>query len=143
MQWTELFDCTHEPSNNQVKEFVGASFFDDLVDYLQEECKVKPKQFYSDCSMDNGIWKGWNVKYKKSGKSLCTIYPKQGHFLALLPIGSREMDEAALVVATCSDYTQKLYAQSASGYHGKSLAFEVQNQNIVDDMKKLIAVRKK
>ena len=23
------------------------------------------------------MWKGWNVKYQKSGKSLCTLYPKR------------------------------------------------------------------
>ena len=51
---------------------------------------VKPILSYSNCAMDKGIWKGWNVKYKKSGKALCTLYPKQGYFQALVVIGAKE-----------------------------------------------------
>ena len=141
MDWDELFDSANEPSDSQVKKFIGTSFFDDLDNYLTQDCKVKSKLSYSDCAMDNGIWKGWNVKYKKSGKSLCTIYPKQGYFLALLPIGFREMGEAEVVIPTCSPYTRNLFNQSISGHHGKSLAFDVQNISIVNDMKKLISIR--
>jgi hypothetical protein len=41
--------------------------------------------------MDNNIWRGWNIKYQKSGKSICTIYPQQGYFLALVPGKSFEV----------------------------------------------------
>ena len=46
---------------------------------------------YSNCAMDNNVWRGWNIKYQKSGKSLCTIYPQQGYFLALVPCKSFEV----------------------------------------------------
>lgn len=68
MLWNELFNDGHEPSNNQIKEYVDTPLWDDLADYLQQTYNVKPKLFYSSCSMDKGFWKGWNVKYKKVGK---------------------------------------------------------------------------
>ena len=62
--------------------------------------------------MDGGYWKGWNVKYKKSGKSLCTLYPKQGYILALMPVGLREMNEAELLMPSCTQYTRTLFEQA-------------------------------
>jgi len=91
--------------------------------------------------MQKGIWKGWNVKYKKNGKSLCTLYPKQRYILSLVPIRVREMNEAELLIPLCVEYTQNLFKQTDSGHNGKSLAFVVENENVLQDMKKLIALR--
>lgn len=30
------------------------------------------------------------MKYRKSGRSLCTLYPMDGHFVALVVIGEHE-----------------------------------------------------
>jgi len=141
INWSELWDKESEPSGSQIKEFIDTCLWDDLGNYLQQEYNVKPKLSYSGCSMDKGNWKGWNVKYKKSSKALCTLYPKRGYFLALLPIGLREMGEAEILISTCTEYTQNLFAQTVSGRNGKSLAFEVKSEDVLLDMKKLIAIR--
>jgi len=141
MQWSEIWDNGHEPTESQIQEFVDTPLWDNLTKYLQQTYNVKPKLFYSCCSMEKGLWKGWNVKYKKSGKSLCTLYPKQGYFLSLVPIGLREMNEAELLMSLCTEYTQNLFKQTASGHNGKSLAFDVKNESILNDMKNLIDLR--
>jgi len=84
----EVFTKENEPSEAEIKDFLGTeitALFCDLDEYLRENYKTKPKLAYSSCAMDNNIWRGWNIKYKKSGKSLCTIYPQQGYFLVLIP----------------------------------------------------------
>jgi len=84
----EVFDKEIQPTEVEIKDFVGTetfTLFADLDNHLRESYKVKPKLAYSNCKMDNNMWRGWNVKYQKSGKSLCTIYPQQGHFLVLIP----------------------------------------------------------
>ena len=81
----EVFNKENQPTDAEIKSFVGTELFSDLDNYLRESYKVKPKLAYSGCAMDNNIWRGWNIKYQKSGKSLCTIYPQQGYFLALVP----------------------------------------------------------
>ena len=141
MQWNELFDAAHTPSDSQIKEFTGTPLWDKLDSYLRQTYNIQPKLSYSNCAMDKGMWKGWNAKYKKSGKSLCTLYPKQGYFLALVPIGSRELHAAEMIMPLCTAYTQTLYKQAVSGYHGKSLAFDVKDEGIVDDIKRLTAIR--
>ena len=141
MQWNELFDNEHEPSNNQIKEFVETPLWEDLENFLKETYNVKPKLSHSKCAMDKGMWKGWNVKYQKSGKSLCTVYPKQGYILSLVPIGLREMTAAELLMPHCTEYTQNLFKETGVGKHGTSLAFVVENEDVLQDMKKLIELR--
>jgi len=140
-KWSERFDSEHKPLDSQIKEFTATSLWDDLTDYLQQNCSIKPKLSYSNCLMQEGAWKGWNVKYKKSGKSLCTLYPKQGYFVALIPIGTREIDEAEALMPLCTEYTQNLFKQTASGHSGKSLAVEVKSEDILRDAQNLIALR--
>ena len=141
MQWSELFSNGHEPLNNQIREFVDAPSWDDLAVHLQHTYNVQPKLFYSRCSMDEGFWKGWNVKYKKSGKSLCTLYPKRGWFVALVNVGAKESAKADLLIPHCDGYTQNLYGQTQSGASGKSLAINVTSESILHDVKELIALR--
>ena len=143
MQWSELFPKGREPSHNQIREFVDTRLWDRLTHDLEQTYGVQPKLFYSNCSMQNGMWAGWNVKYMKSGKALCTLYPKQGYFLSLVPIGLREMNEAELLMSSCTDYTRNLFGQTVAGHQGKSMAFEVKDDEILQDVIKLIALRKK
>jgi lincosamide nucleotidyltransferase A/C/D/E len=142
MKWNELFDREKEPSEIQIREYVNTPIFDDLDGYLQQTYKVKPKRAYSNCNMDNGMWKGWNVKYQKSGKSLCTLYPKQGHLQLLVPVGAREMSEAELLIPLCTEYTQELWKRSG-GADYKSMAFEVRDDSVLHDVKSLIDIRVK
>jgi len=84
----EVFSKESQPTEDEIKDFVGAeifTLFTDLDNHLREDYKIKPKLAYSSCAMDNNIWRGWNIKYQKSGKSYCTIYPQQEHFMVLIP----------------------------------------------------------
>jgi len=140
MQWHELFDREHEPSEAQIKEFVNTPLFDELDSYVRETFKVKPKLAYSGCSMDKSAWKGWNIKYQKSGKSLCTLYPKQGYLQLLVVIGARGLDEAELLMPLCTEYIQNLFAQS--DFHGsKYLGIELRDESVLQDVKSLIEIR--
>lgn len=141
MQWSELFDREHKPLDYQIEEFTGTPLWEVLTTYLQQTYSVQPELFHSSCSMKNGFWKGWNVKYKKSGKSLCTLYPKQDYFIALIPVSAREMVEAELLIPLCEEYTQELYRQTKFGAHGKSLPVAVTTEDILYDVKALIALR--
>ena len=94
----EFFIKEAQPTELEIREFVETGLFEDLDTYLRNTYNVKPKTAYSNCSMDNNIWRGWNVKYQKSGKSLCTIYPQKGYFLALVPGSSFEIRDSKAMI---------------------------------------------
>ncbi len=141
MLWNELYGKENEPTLTQISEFATTSLWGDLDEHLRTAYNVAPKLFYSGCSMDEGYWMGWIVKYRKSGKALCTLYPKQGYFAALIAIGEKEKAEAELLMPHCDAYTRELYAKTKAGATGKSLGIEVTSENILRDVKALIAIR--
>jgi AraC family transcriptional regulator len=142
MQWSELYSKENEPTDEQIQDFVATPLWGELADYLQQTYKVKPKIENSGCMMDKGVWKGWNFKYKKSGKSLCTLYPKQGYFLSLITIAEKDAAEADLIVPLCTDYVKELYHRAEFGKnYGKMLGIEVTSEEIMRDMKEFMALR--
>jgi len=61
--------------------------------------------------------KGWNVKYQKSGKSLCTLYPEQDSFTVLIVI-KLEMVDMIEVISTTYDPAVLEIVRSARPFNG-------------------------
>ena len=141
-EWNDLYDREHEPSEAQIKEYVNTPLFEELDSHLRQTYKVKPKVAYSGCKMDGGAWQGWNIKYQKSGKSLCTLYPKQGYLLLLITIGVRGVNEAELLMPMCTEYIQNLYKES--DFHGsKYFGIELRDEDVLRDVRNLVEIRAK
>ena len=142
MVWSELYGKGNQPTFEQIQEYVSAPLWDELTDYLQQTYNIKPRIEYSGCIMDKGAWKGWNVKYKKSGKSLCTLYPKQGYFLSLITIAEKDATEADMIVSSCTDYIRAMYHNTEFGKnYGKMMGIEVTSEEILRDMNEFMALR--
>lgn len=137
MQWSELYDNTHPPTDENIQEFINNNLWYNINTYLENTYRTPPKKTYSGCSMQ----RGWNIKYKKGGKSLCTLYPMKGYFIALVVIGMREMNEAELLMPLCTEYTQTLFKQTISGHSGKWMMLDVKSIDILNDVKGMIALR--
>ena len=133
----------NEPTAEQFNGYVQSPLWGELSNWLQQIYNIKPLPSFSNCNMDKGFWKGWHVKFKKSGKALCTLYPKDGHFYALVVVGEKESVEAELLIPMCCEYTQELYASVEACMGGKWLMFEVKNDDILRDIKELVIIRVK
>lgn len=137
MDWSTTFEKDNCPTEDQISSFIGNPLWNALNAHLKEKYSVQPKISYSACSMQ----KGWNIKYQKSGKSLCTLYPMDGFFIALVVVGAKESTEAELLMPFFSQYTQELYRQTTSFSGAKWLMMEIRNEDVVQDAQHLIALR--
>jgi len=137
INWHELYSGETTPTFGQVEDYIKSPLWQKLNNHLQQAYGIEPKMEYSRCSMQ----KGWNIKYKKSGKSLCTLYPMPGYFIALVVIGAKEMQEAEFLILSCSDYVQAVFASTQSGQGQKWLMLDVKNESTFEDVLKLIALR--
>ena len=120
-----------------ISKQLHSPLFDSLCSYLEETYQVKPVVEFSKCTMQYG----WNVKYKKGGRSLCTLYPQEGSFLALVVIGTREMAEAEILLPFLTEYVQQAFAETKTGMQQKWLMIEVKNTEVLEDVKQLVALR--
>lgn len=141
MKWNELFNEHLTPSGEDIKDYIGAAEpnWNELTGYIENAYGSKPRVEYSRCSAQPG----WNVKYKKSGKSLCTLYPMEGYFIALVVVGPKEQDEAeaAMEAGVFSDYVKEMYRKTSDSAMGRWLMIEVKNKSILNDIKILMDMR--
>jgi len=143
MNWHEVFDEDRIPSAEDIRVFLGEAktIWDDLAVYIEKTYQTKPKTAYSGCSAQPG----WNVKYKKSSKSLCTLYPMQNYFIALVVVGAKEEVEveATIEAGEFTAYVKELYQKTAFPAMGRWLMIEVRDREVLDDLKRLIEIRVK
>ena len=138
MDWNLLYSDKEPPSWEQIAEYINNPLWTVFNQRIQSAYHSDPRLEYSRCSMQAG----WNIKYKKSGRSLCTLYPMQGYFIALVVIGSRELTEAEYLMPLCSDYVQTVFRNTKTGNGQKWLMLEVREEPIMSDVFTLMNLRK-
>lgn len=137
MKWNELYPKTIQPSPVQISSYIHNSLWEDLCTHLETDYGVSPRIEHSICSGAPG----WNVKYKKGSRALCTLYPAEGYFTAMVSIGSKEAMEAELLLLACDEYTQTLYQNTQPFNGGRWLMIEVHTPSVLEDVKCLISLR--
>ncbi len=137
MQWYEWYGPDHPPAYGEISAFVNSPLWDQARAALESSFQVAPRLEYSGCSGQ----KGWNVKYKKSGRSLCTLYPMAGHFIALVVLGNREEANMPDVLPKLNVDTKALYQRTPFSLGGRWLMLKVTDEAALHDLISLVKLR--
>jgi hypothetical protein len=133
--WSQTYGMDHKPTWAQITDFVSHSNWTALTGWIRDHYGVEPLIEYSK------EMSAWNVKYKKTGKSLCTIYPEPGIFTVLVVVPPKLEPLPEPYIASLSKKTQEIYRRTAAMAIGRWLMIPVDAQAQVDDVQKLIALR--
>lgn len=126
--YDEIFDYISEPARD---------LWQDINSFIQQEYKVFPKITYSKCSAKPG----WNVKYKKSGKSICTLYPEKDGFVVLVVILLELVPE---IESRSEEFNPELIdiIRFAKPFNGTLwLMIQVNNNSILNNLKQLLLLK--
>lgn len=127
------------PSLEEISEYVRNPVFSEFCSELKDRYQCMEKIEYSSCSMEPG----WNVKFKKSSKSLCTIYPKESYFTVMVVIGRKEKEPAEELLPDLSPHLQQIYHQTQEGNGQRWLMIDVEDRGkLYEDIFRLIDIRK-
>ena len=84
-----------------------------------------------------------NIKFKKAGKTLCTIYPRKNYFTVMVVIGKKEKEQTQLVLDELSYNIQKIYHNTREGNNQKWLMIDLnENDEVYKDILRLIDIRR-
>lgn len=139
MDWVNLYTADKQPTEAEIAEYIASPLWSDLNDFLQKNYEVEPSYSYSTCSGQPG----WNVKYQKGGRSLCTLYPMPDFFIALVVIGAKEAMEAEPMLLSCDESIQNMYNGAVAMMGARWLMIHVTSEKILEDVKLLIQLRRK
>lgn len=133
-----LKDKNNCPTLEQIGEVVGNPLFQKFCSEIKKEYGCQEKIEYSACSMEPG----WNVKFRKSGKALCTIYPRETYFTAMVVIGRKEKEQAEEVLTECGERMRDLYDRTKEGNGQRWLMIDLEDpDDVYRDALRLIRIR--
>ncbi len=136
---TDLLDKNLCPTLEEIGEYVRNDVFMEFCTQIKENYQCKEKIEFSCCSLE----KGWNVKFKKGGKTLCTIYPKEGYFTVMVVIGTKEKDRVQAVLPDCDLRLRDIYANTKEGNGQRWMMIDLEDkEKLYDDTFRLIAIRR-
>ena len=93
-------DSQSMPTQQDISQYIHNPLWDLFYQYMIDQYLITPKYGFSKCSWEYG----WNIKMKKSQKTLCTIYPRENYFTVMVVIGKKEKDSFEQILP-CLLYT--------------------------------------
>ena len=137
MNWNQRYPKSQQPSLDEIAAYIDSPLWGDLCSWAETAYSITPKVEHSTCSGAPG----WNIKYKKSGRALCTLYPDEGAFTALISISANDYPEAELLLPAFSQYLRDLFAGTSIFNGGRWLMIRVSDPRVLEDVKALIRLR--
>jgi hypothetical protein len=139
MAYERLLDATTTPTPAQVRAHLGSSagLYDSLLEFLSHNYQVEPLVEFG------GAKYGWQLRYRKGSKPLCTIYPEAGAFTVLVVLGRDESDKALAAQDTLHPTFRKALLEAHVYHDGRWLWLRVLSEEDLEDIKTLLAIKRK
>jgi hypothetical protein len=139
MSYERMLDKENQPSQQAMVAYIGeaAAAWDDITAFLAENYDFTPETVFG------GKKYGWAIRYRRSGKTLCTLFPEKGAFTVLVVLGGKETE---LALANLSEFSPGVanVITSAHQYHdGRWLWPRVLKKDDSADIKRLLQIKKK
>ena len=137
MNWNQSYPKSQQPSLAEISAFIANPLWGEFCRWTEERYTVLPKVEHSTCIGAPG----WNVKYKKGGRSLCTLYPDEGAFTVLVTVGAKEAPQAELLLPAFSAYLRELFSRTQPFNGARWLMIRVSDPRVLEDVKQLVSLR--
>jgi hypothetical protein len=138
MEFERMLDAHHEPGDEEIVAAIGKrELWQDLRNYVDQSYDFAPELVFY------GRKYGWTVRYRKSGRTLVSLFPEQGAFTALVVLGKKDGEKAARVMDELSPSTRDLIGSTEQLHDGKWLWIRVLEPSDVEDVKRLLRAKRR
>lgn len=129
---------SYVPEKSDISRYIKNPLWDSFLQYMAVEYKCSPSFEFSRCGMEYG----WNIKFRKSGRALCTVYPRDGFFTVMTVVGRREKKRVELCLPSFCPEIQKIYSETAEGNGQRWLMIDLEDADEkYGDVKTLLEIR--
>lgn len=129
------------PSDVEVAEWIGKEphkYWQRITQWIEQ---MYPNVFTPEW-LFTGKKHGWSLRYKKS-KSFCTLIPEKNRLALMIVFGGEERVKVETMKDNLSSDMRKAYDEAATYHDGKWLFITVDSDKVVEDVMKLLEVKRK
>ena len=136
-----MLDGNVRPDAQSVATWLGTSAFRHWTRLLEFIEANYPGVFTPDWIF-GGKKYGWGLRFKKS-KSFCTLIPERNRLVVQIVFGGEEREKAEKTLLDLSPNVRQAYTGATTYHDGKWLAIVADRKEILDDVEKLLAIKRK
>ena len=140
MSFERMVDKEHKPTAKDIADYLGrdaAEAWQDITAFLEDNYDFVPETVFG------GKKYGWGIRYRRSGRSLCTLHPEKGAFTMLIVLGGKETGQALADLASFSPGVASVISGTKQYHDGCWLWLRVLNRGDTADIKRLLQIKKK
>ena len=126
----------HQPSTQEILHALGSKqpLWEKLTQFISDNYEIPGLLNFG------GSKYGWNLWYRKSGKTLVTLYPNEEYFVAQIVLG-RDQAKQALDLKLGRN-VQKVMLSTPQLHDGQWLFIKVRTGKDVKDIEQLLQIKK-
>ncbi|UQZ90309.1 hypothetical protein C4J81_14290 [Deltaproteobacteria bacterium Smac51] len=92
---------------------------------------------------DGGKKWDYEFKYRRGGKTLCTLYARENCFGVLIIFGKDERTKFEALRSQYSDAVQSIYNAATTYHDGKWMMVEMDDNSLLDEVMKLLTIKRR
>jgi hypothetical protein len=138
-EYQRMMDGTHAPLEQEITDFIGEPAKEAWVKlrrFLKENYDIEPEMMFDKK-------RGWDVRYRKSGKTLVTLTPEKGAIRILIVLGREESEKALSMQNELSPEMYTLIENTKQLHDGRWLWIRLFQTKDVEDIEKLLPIKRK
>jgi hypothetical protein len=137
MAVTAFMDRDHTPGPGEIADKLGdvARLWESLTAYLDEHYGIEP------LPVPPGRTSGWELKYRKGGRTLVSLTPDVGGFTALVVLGAAETERAREL--ELGRHVRSVFEQARQYHDGRWLFIGIESERDVTDVEALLALKRR
>ena len=128
----------HIPSEYEMSNYINNELWDKFCEFMKSNYNVNPIFEFSKCSLEFG----WNIKFKKGSRTLCTVYPRENYFCVMIVIGKKEKEQFENMFHSFCIEIQEIYGDTREFNNQKWLMIDLEDEDKkYEDVKKILNIR--
>jgi hypothetical protein len=133
--------CKVISTNQEIKEILRT----DMYNVWESVCNLVERLYEMDILFKNTNWNNWKyeLKYRRGGKTLCTLYAKDDCINLQIIFGKHERAKFEDEQESYSLEIQNVYNNSTTYHDGKWMSFELNDLTLLEDIPKLLYIKRK
>jgi hypothetical protein len=132
-----LLDKSHPPTGGELAQTLGARLplWERLTTFIAETYAMRGELSFG------GQKYGWNLWYRKGGKSLVSLFPQEGYFVAQVVLGKAEVAQAKTL--KMGKNVRGVFDSARQFHDGRWLFIKVRTPKDVKDIEQLLLIKRK
>ena len=128
------------PTPEMLENLIGK----ELYNVWSSLCQLIEQKYNMEQLWNHGgkAWK-YEYKYRKGGKTICTLYVREQTLGFMVILGKDERAKFELQREAFSNETLKTYDEATTFHDGKWIMFELKDASLFSDMERLLSIKRK